>query len=263
MSLFQKHSQKNETVAKAAMEKVARATIAKYIIAQKELCNVMIQGDKRHTKKEPCMLCKADRILGIMAKLESKVGQVTKAYKVMFNGDMDTKSMTDEAVNDLYPEMYGANLKPRKRDNDVEDRLTGHVASEKGFQTLDINNMPDDMPEDVKVLMRTIKDTLKNMPNSAVDVQVVEMKGKRSLFGVDPNDYDSFEKFEQAVIKARKAKVAADIFDATKNGEETIKENIINNVEAFVENVEKESKKAKRMPKSASKAEGENKDLLN
>ena len=262
---FEKHALENEKSAKTALVSLAATVIGKYVITQAYMNSMLSGGSSPDEKTQACLQCKLNTLTKKMAKFEGQVGQIAKSYETMFNEEMDIKFITGEALNEFYPTYLGKSV-----DFDPESVIaktfsdgssngsswskpsspSSSPSSPKSSSSTPID-FPEGTPDSVKDVANLIKETIAKVNGGNLDVRVVDITGKDTMFfGVNPNDFSDAKSFQKAVIAAKEAHYSESGTTAFRNGEEWLKEAAIQAIEDSVNYPEEPTTPSSSKPSS-------------
>jgi len=275
MNLFKAHSRQNEWNAKQALIAVAARTLSKYVICQEMMNSTLASGESGK-----CLYCTVDKLTKKMAKYEGQVGELAKTYEVMFDEKLDIAKLTKDALKEFYPLTVNGPQQPnweggRRKGGTVEGKdkpkwtdkpFAGDTAwAEKQFK----EDYGTKMPQEVRDTINKIKESLAQNGNGDVEVRVMRVprdSDGRTL-GLDPNDFDSFEEFYDALKSKAEAEGIGEMFGSeefrnafeNRKGEDIITESVIHDAEvaAATANAEATEDK-KRASRGGNKGKGKN-----
>lgn len=218
MNLFQKHSEQNENKAKKVLIKIVKTNITKYILLQIKIDKILLKGSSsKSTVKELTVLFKK------MLKLQSAVGECVKTSQLLFDDEIDVELITKEIADKHYPIKPSCDCKKcRARRAELESVENDDIGT-----SLDDFKLPKDASKDLKNLFGRLSESLKGSKLEG-KVRVVNANEEADKLGLNPEDFESFDEFMKAVIKARKTQ------DKISKGQSP--ESIINN--AIIESIE-------------------------
>ena len=200
MNLFEAHRGTNVEATKEAISKIIYKNVGKYILAQREVNQILAQGkfSKKCKPKKKCTLCQIAETFKDMNDMEGITKEACKTYKMLFNEDFDLKSV----INEMKEEFYSVKGDKKRKDS----RTIVH----KGVI------MPADAPDEVKNMCSIIQKAMDKAGMNGAQMEVINMKGNN--YGLNPDDFENFGEYAQAVSAAREAD------EAIKNGDKTAEE---------------------------------------
>ena len=208
MNLFEAHRGTNVNATKDAITKIIYKNVGKYILAQREVNERLAHGkfSKKCKSKKKCTLCQIAKIFKDMNDMEGITKEACKTYKMLFDEEFDIKSV----INEMKQEFYS-------------------VEGDKKRAKTKVNNiiMPDDTPEEVKKMARTIQAALKESGIDDAQMELIDMSGNN--YGLNPDNFENNGEFAKAVSMARQADES--IQNGDKTAEEVITEAAIHKAE--------------------------------
>lgn len=244
MNLFKTHAQAAEGQAKDALVQAARRIIGGYITIQRSLNEALLAGDT----EQNCLTCKIDKATKMMAKLHSQINEVAKTHELMFGEELDTKVITEELLDEVYP-LINPNSKspgePKGKSGikTVIDELFGkNVNGLEDVITSKLNGTPEGREDAINTY---ITDLLNEAGLGGVSVHAIEvhkgLKDKKGALDLNPSDFPSFKEFYQAVKAASKA---SEDSENNVSGEQTIIDAIVSNAEKNAQVIDEEATKS-------------------
>lgn len=209
VNVFESHSKENETQAKVALVEVAATVIGKYVIAQERLNAELSGGQTPKGSDAPCLQCKVNKLTKLMARLDLQIGQIAKTYELLFDEELDTKTMTKVAAREFYPLVSSTSPSPEFSQTEVIERvLRGKVvpgSPSRGKLRTEIGiDFPEGTPQEVKDIASMIKTAL-NKEGKNPEFKIMDVTGaSKEIFGLDPKDYPDFKSFWAAVQTKKK-----------------------------------------------------------
>jgi hypothetical protein len=212
MNLFEKHSGVNEAATKKAIGMIINKNVGRYILAQKELNELLCAGkfSKKCKPKKRCNLCKAEFILKDMAEFQSITREACKTYKLLFNEDFDLALLTSMIKKEFYPTRF------EKKDVKM-DRSKPYI-------------VPDNAPEEVRRMCDMIQKAMDESGVEGVQMEVINIAGNN--YGLNIDDFDNPAEFFQAVSALRDREFEME--NEGKSGEEMLTDAVINKAEKEV-----------------------------
>ena len=214
---------RNAQTAKDCLMAVVRVNIGKYVVAQKVLNTMLVSGEpkcnadgKGKNKKcdGKCMPAKANKILKKMGEFQRITSEACKTYGMLFQEEIDIRSMTHDAQMKYY------NL-------NVPEEVKGTPLMKNGKIIL-----PEDAPQDIKNVAQSIREALIKNGMSG-DMEIVDMKADNH--GINPNDFEEFSDYIKAVAQARK--VNRDIKSGKITAEEVVTNTVMHDAKENLEEV--------------------------
>lgn len=204
--------QNSQEQANHALMGIIKMNISKYVLLQRTVNDILTSGVKltpqKGQKKRQCKLCIINEMLARMSHHQDIAGEAAKTFKMLFNEEVDMDALVLEAARGEFEpkRKKGASSSIIKKDNVI---------------------MPEDAPQEVQDICSAIQKVLKqNGKGGDMTVEVVNMKAEN--FGLNPQDFNSFGDFAQAVSRAREEFVTQ---SEGKSPEEIIKDAVIRKVE--------------------------------
>jgi hypothetical protein len=220
MNLFKKHTAVNQKNAKKALKKAAIKSSSKFLQAQHLLATILASG------KPPKLVNKAiSKITKDLCKCHDRTQMIMGSYELLFDKELNIDDEMDKVIENHYPLIMDA----------VTPKVPGSTFSEKDV--------------DDKTEQRIAKSVAKALGVSLKKVRVSKTMASKNVFSkLNPQDFNSFEEFMDAVKAASKREDEL----AGKSGEEIISENVIRNTEAAIEEIKERAKASSSKSKTSS-----------
>jgi urease gamma subunit len=224
------HTQKDEKKTVRKCRKLIDSLLKDYVLVQRELSESICT--KKISKK------KFLKALDKMDRLEGRLDQMCKTYRLLFNETPNHKSLLRKAVKKNYPLAYQF-----VTDKIKEER--GHTNTAEEVMNF-TGNIPEDAPEEIKEIFAAIKGAVSKLPSDKqVKFGMMDMRDPEQTFGLNPADFNNFGDFLKGVAKAKKK--AESIKKGDLKAEDVINEAIIHNAEHHQNGEETASKKPEKL----------------
>jgi hypothetical protein len=214
--------------AKETLANIAKMNIGRYVYGQKIVNRMLAQGEEnfkasdkltksmlknisKSTKKNKkmCYFCTINAILKMMGESQATTQEAVKAYKLLFEEELDVTPIIADAVDHYFKK---EDFK-RERKINFSDGIT----------------IPEDAPAEIKDMLTRIKNEFDSKGIGAT-IEVINLTDNN--YGLHPKDFPDFKDFLQAVSNARDKEKE---MEEGKSAEEILTESMIHKAETTPE----------------------------